>query len=156
MIRVNQMCVICSKQPTRRSCLRSEIITLTVSVVSSCTILFVQKTLKNANQLLAYKKLSKINKIDLLQANQHVLKKQKNVKNYKTKTLIDLTAVDPSFQPLLHNTMETVQLNKMCVICGKVVRDQKCVRRQIITQMMAANKPCDLLCLQKNNMYIYN
>ena len=57
---------------------------------------------------------------------------------------------------LLGNTMETVQLNKMCVIRGKQVRNQKCVRRPIIAQTITANKPCDLLCLQKNNMYIYN
>ena len=31
------------------------------------------------------------------------------------------------------NTMETVQLNKMCVIRGIHVRNQKCVRRPIIT-----------------------
>ena len=54
----------------------------------------------------------------------------------------------------LVSTMETVQLNKMCVIREKQVRNQKCVRRPIITQTInAANKPCDLLCLQKNNMY---
>ena len=48
----------------------------------------------------------------------------------------------------LGNTMKTVQLNKMCVIRGKQVRNVKCVRRPIITQMIAANKPCELLCLQ--------
>ena len=83
-----------------------------------------------------------------------MLKKQKNVKNYKTKTSIDLAVVDPSLQPLLHNTMKMVQLNNMCVIHGKQVRDQKCVRRPIITQTIAANKPCDLLCLQKNSMRV--
>ena len=67
-----------------------------------------------------------------------------------------LAAVDPSLQPLLRKTMEMVQLNNMCVIHGKQVRDQKCVRRPIITQSTVANKPCDLLCVQKNNMYIYN
>ena len=36
----------------------------------------------------------------------------------------------------LGNTMETIQLNKMCVICGKQVRNQKCVRRPIITQRL--------------------
>ena len=36
--------------------------------------------------------------------------------------------------------MEMVQLNKMCVIRGKHVRNQKCVRRPIITQTVAANK----------------
>ena len=56
----------------------------------------------------------------------------------------------------LGNTMETVQLNKMSVIRGKQVHNQKCVRRPIITQTIPANKPCDLLCLQKNNVYIYN
>ena len=63
---------------------------------------------------------------------------------------------DASLYPLLRNTMEMVQLNKMCVIRGKQVRDQKCVRRPIITQTIAANKPCELLYLQQNNMYIYN
>ena len=55
----------------------------------------------------------------------------------------------------LGNTMEMVQLNKMCVIRGKQVCNHKCVRRPIITQTIAANKPCDMLCLQNNNMYIY-
>ena len=67
-----------------------------------------------------------------------------------------LAAVYPSLQPLLRNTMETVQLNNMCVIRGKQVHDKKCVRIPIITQTIAANKLCDLPCLQKNNMYIYN
>ena len=48
----------------------------------------------------------------------------------------------------LGNTMEMVQLNKMCVIRGKQVHNQKCVRRPIITQTIAAYKPCELLCLQ--------
>ena len=36
-------------------------------------------------------------------------------------------------------------MNKMCVIRGKQVCNQKCVRRPIITQMVAANKTC-VLC----------
>ena len=48
----------------------------------------------------------------------------------------------------LGNSMEMVQLNKKCVIHGKQVRNQKSVRRPIITQTIAANNPCELLCLQ--------
>ena len=85
----------------------------------------------------------------------------------------------------LGNTMETVQMNKMFVIHGKQVRNQKYVRRLVITQKIAANKlcvlwandwwytivndwwnyhrqfpslvrvQCDLLCLENNNMYTY-
>jgi hypothetical protein len=47
------MCVIRGKQPTRMNCLRWEITTQTVNAVTSCAILCVQKTLKNANKLLA-------------------------------------------------------------------------------------------------------
>ena len=34
-----------------------------------------------------------------------------------------------------------------CVIRGKQVCNLKCVRRPIITPTIAANKPCELLCL---------
>lgn len=44
-------------------------------------------------------------------------------------------------------TTEIVQLNKMSVIRDKHVRNQKCVQRPIRTQTIAANEPCDLLCL---------
>ena len=46
----------------------------------------------------------------------------------------------------LHWDMRTemVQLNKMCVICGKQVRNCKRVRRLITTQIITANKPCVL------------
>ena len=39
---------------------------------------------------------------------------------------------------------EMVQYNKICVIRGKHVCNHKCVRRRIITQTIAANKPCVL------------
>ena len=42
---------------------------------------------------------------------------------------------------LLGNTMETIQLNNMCVIRGKQVCDQKCVRRLIITQRLLLISP---------------
>ena len=38
-----------------------------------------------------------------------------------------------------------VQYNKMCVIRGKHVCNQKCVQRPIITHTVAANKTC-VLC----------
>ena len=48
-VQLNKMVVIRGKQPTRMNCLRWEIITQTVTIVSSCAILFIQKTLKIAN-----------------------------------------------------------------------------------------------------------